>query len=204
MEIQDAKITQNRHLRAITPLCMSYIFATKALIDNWKKLLSSNITSRCPHNIVKFGPLTAEIGSGVWGTPANFNGFRVLALLLQRCHLITGGQPNLARRLSVSWAGTLFIHFRELLPPDGILPGAKFTLCPKSCVLLYWQRYCTALEQPASAKICGVLQGMELRNFRRGRHLYSTGRPSRWASAHILVAFERNSQWKFFSKRYGV
>jgi len=29
---------------------------------------------------------------------------------------------------------------------------------------------------------------MELRNFRRGRHLYSTGRPSRWASAHIRGA----------------
>ena len=28
---------------------------------------------------------------------------------------------------------------------------------------------------------------MELRNFRRGRHLYSAGQPSRWASAHILV-----------------
>jgi len=27
----------------------------------------------------------------------------------------------------------------------------------------------------------------ELPNFRRGRHLYSAGRPSRWASAHILV-----------------
>jgi len=25
--------------------------------------------------MVKFGPLTAEIGSGVWGTPTNFNGF---------------------------------------------------------------------------------------------------------------------------------
>ena len=54
-------------------------------------------------------------------------------------------------------------------------------------VLLYWQRYCTALEQWASAKVYGVVQGMELRNFRRGRHLYSAGRPSRWASAHILV-----------------
>jgi len=32
-----------------------------------------------------------------------------------------------------------------------------------------------------------LLQGMELRNFRRGRHRYSAGRPSRWASAHILV-----------------
>jgi len=29
--------------------------------------------------MANFGPLTAETGSGVWGTPANFNGFRVLA-----------------------------------------------------------------------------------------------------------------------------
>ena len=33
--------------------------------------------------------------------------------------------------------------------------------------------------------ICGVVQGMELRNFCRGRHFCSAGRPSRWASAHI-------------------
>jgi len=39
-------------------------------------------TSTCPHNMVNFGPLTAEIGSGVWGTPANFNVFRVLTALL--------------------------------------------------------------------------------------------------------------------------
>jgi len=49
-----------------------------------------------------------------------------------------------------------------------------------SCVLLYWQRYSTALEQWASAKLCAILQGMELQNFRRGRYLYSAGRrPSR-------------------------
>ena len=35
----------------------------------------------------------------------------------------------------------------------------------------------------------GVVQGMELRNFRRGRHLYSAWRPSRWASAHILIIY---------------
>ena len=32
--------------------------------------------------MVNFGPLAAEIGSLVWGTPANFNRFRVLAALL--------------------------------------------------------------------------------------------------------------------------
>jgi len=32
--------------------------------------------------MVNFGLLTAEIRWRVWGTPANFNGFRVLAALL--------------------------------------------------------------------------------------------------------------------------
>jgi len=53
-------------------------------MDNWKKnLLNSNISYTCPDNMVNFGPLAAEIGLPVWGTPANFNGFRVLAVLLQ-------------------------------------------------------------------------------------------------------------------------
>jgi len=47
-----------------------------------EKVLNSNTSAKCPRNMVNFGQLTAEIGSGVWGTPANFNGFRVLAALL--------------------------------------------------------------------------------------------------------------------------
>jgi len=42
---------------------------------------------------------------------------------------------------------------------------------------------------PEIRELCGVVQGMEWRNFRRGRHLYSAGRPSRWESAHILFSF---------------
>ena len=62
-----------------------YIFATMARIDNRKKkLLSSNISPTCIHNMLNFGPLAAEIGSLVWGTPANFNGFGVLAKLPPR------------------------------------------------------------------------------------------------------------------------
>jgi len=82
-------------------------------------LLSSNISSTCPYNMVNFGPLAAEIVSLVWGTPGDFNGFRVLAALLH---------------------GTLVV---------------------------------------------GVSQTAALN---RRRHLYSTGRPSRWALAHILVS----------------
>jgi len=43
---------------------------------------------------------------------------------------LNGGQPNFARCLDVSWIGTLYIPFPGLLPPDGILPRAEFTLRP--------------------------------------------------------------------------
>jgi len=49
-----------------------------------RNTLNSNIASRSLDNMANFGPLTAEIGSGVCGTPANFNAFRVLASLPQR------------------------------------------------------------------------------------------------------------------------
>jgi len=59
-----------------------YIFGTKAYVDNRKNVLNSNTFSTCPANMVNFGLLTAEIRWRVWGTPANFNGFRILAALL--------------------------------------------------------------------------------------------------------------------------
>jgi len=57
-------------------------------------MLNSNTSSTCPDNMVYFGPLAAEIGLLVWGTPANFNGFRVLAALLQ-CTLVVGVSQSL-------------------------------------------------------------------------------------------------------------
>jgi len=72
------------------------IFATKEVLTIGKNLLSSNITSTCPYNIVNFGVLAAEIVSIVWGTPANFNGFRVLAALLHGT-LVVGVSQTLRR-----------------------------------------------------------------------------------------------------------
>jgi len=59
-----------------------HIFASKALIDNRKKLIKQQYVLHISHNMVNFCSLAAEIVSLVWGTPANFNGFRVLAALL--------------------------------------------------------------------------------------------------------------------------
>ena len=61
-----------------------------------KNLLNSNISSRCPHTMVNFGPLAAEICWRVWGTRANFNGFRILAALLNGT-LVVGVSQTLRR-----------------------------------------------------------------------------------------------------------
>jgi len=39
--------------------------------------------------MVNFDPLAAEIDPVVWGTPANFNGFGVLAALLHGSQLVS-------------------------------------------------------------------------------------------------------------------
>jgi len=61
-----------------------------------KNLLNSNTSSTCPDNTVNFGPLAAEIRWRVWGTPVNFNGFRVLAALLY-VTLVEGVSQTLRR-----------------------------------------------------------------------------------------------------------
>jgi len=78
LQIQDAKSRQPHHRTTFS----GNIFTNKAHIDNRKKLLSSNISFRCPRNMVNFGITAAEIDPVVWGSPANFNGFCVLAALL--------------------------------------------------------------------------------------------------------------------------
>jgi len=46
--------------------------------------------------MVNFGLLAAEIDPVVWGTPANFNGFRVLAALLHGSQVPSERKPNFA------------------------------------------------------------------------------------------------------------
>jgi len=75
---------KNRHLRTMAQFCRAISSQLRHMSTVGKKLLSSNISSTRPYNMANFGPLTVEIGSGVWGTRANFNGFRVLASFLQR------------------------------------------------------------------------------------------------------------------------
>jgi len=105
-----------KNLRIIAQLCRTISSQLRHVSTIGKKLVKRQYLPTCPYNMVNFGPLAAENVSLVWGTPANFNGFCVLAALLY---------------------GTLLV---------------------------------------------GVSQTAALN---RGRHLYSAGRPSRWALAHF-------------------
>ena len=124
--------------------------------------------------MANFGPLTAEIGSGVWGTSANFNGFPMLPSLLQRRHSTEANQT-----LHDVWPSPglrQYINILGALAPNGILKGVKFTLRP-SLALSYigsiTARHSSSRRHPNFASLS------------RGRHLYSAGRPSRWTLAHI-------------------
>jgi len=66
--------------------------------------------------MVNFGPLAAEIVSLVLGTPANFNGFRVLAALLHgTLHRVSKNVPPLAC-YSVDAHEWILIFLAEMLP----------------------------------------------------------------------------------------
>ena len=84
----DAK---NRHLGTIPQLCRA-ISSQLRHRQSEKNSLSINISSTCPHNMVNFGLLTADIVSGVWGTQTTFNGFRVLAALLHGSQVVSASQ----------------------------------------------------------------------------------------------------------------
>jgi len=83
-----------RHLGTIAQLCRTIYSQLRHIWMIGKKVLNSNVSPTCPHNMVNFGPLAAEICWRVWGTPAHFNGFRVLTVLLHG-NLVVGVSQTL-------------------------------------------------------------------------------------------------------------
>ena len=120
-----------------------------------KKLLNSNVSSTCFHNMVNFGPLAAEIGSGVWKTPGNFNEFRLFASLLHRCRATEVNKT--LHDVSPSPGLVQYTHFAVFCPLTEFC-HVQNSLASKSCVLVYWQGYCMTLQPRVSAKLCGVVQ----------------------------------------------
>ena len=95
----DAK---NRHLRTIAQLCRA-VSSQHLCIDNRKKASKQQYVL---HMSSQYGELPAEIGSGVWGTSTNFNGFRVLASLLHRRR-----SPKANQTLHDVWPSPGLLHY---------------------------------------------------------------------------------------------
>jgi len=90
------KSPKNRHLGTITQIWRAISSQLSHVSTIEKNSLNNNITSTCPHNMVNFGPLAAEICWRVWGTPANLNGFHLMAALLHGT-LVVGVSQTLRR-----------------------------------------------------------------------------------------------------------
>ena len=76
------KVAKNRHLGTIPQLCRAISSQLRHVSTIGKKFVKHQYL---PHMSPQYGelwPIAAEIDPVVWGTPANFNGFRVLAALL--------------------------------------------------------------------------------------------------------------------------
>ena len=159
LKIQDAKNRQKFAIWAPSHNSVGLYLGKEGMYgQSEKNLLSSNISSRRPRNMANFGPLTAEIGSGVCSTPANFNGF---SSCLCYCSDVAHRRPTKLCTMFGCLLGWYTMHtFSGAVALWRNVVRCKIYFTSNSCVLLYWQRYCTALQQRASAKLCGVVQGM--------------------------------------------
>jgi len=76
------KVAKNRHLRTIAQLCRAISFQLRHISTIGKKLVEQQYLLQMSPQYGELSPLAAEIDPVVWGIPANFNGFCVLAVLL--------------------------------------------------------------------------------------------------------------------------
>ena len=105
-----------------------YIFATKARIDNRKKVVKQQYLLHVSSQYGELWPTKGWDWLVILEHPSKFQqvshfGYVTAPTSLNR------GQPNFAGCFAISWTGTLYIHFWRLLPPNRILPCEKFTLC---------------------------------------------------------------------------
>ena len=125
------------------------------------------------------GPLAAEIGPVVCGTLANFNGFRVLASLLQWRRSTEANQT-----LHDVWPLPELVDY--IYTFGGCCPVTEFWQVQNSLCALQ------VLRSPIGSVTARHSSSGREPNFAglsTGRHLYWAGWPSRWALAHILALF---------------
>jgi len=93
LEMQDPKIC---YLDTIAQLYRAVSSQLRHISTIGKKPVKQQCLPHMCSQYGQLGPLTAEIDLVVWGTPANFDGFRVLAAVLHGT-LVVGVSQTLQR-----------------------------------------------------------------------------------------------------------
>ena len=175
--MQDAKKSpKNRRLGTIAQFCRATSSQLRHASTIGKKLVKQQYLL---HMTLRYGELiAAEIASLVWGIPANFDGFRVLASLLQRRRSTEANQT-----LHSVWPLHGLIDYIYIF--GGCCSVTEF------CHVQYSLCVLQVLRCPIGSVTARQSSSGREPNFATlsiGRHLYSAGRPSRWALAHTLVS----------------
>ena len=119
-----------RHLRTIAQMCRAVSSRLRHVSTIGMKLNKQQypLSSICPHNMVNFGPLAPEIGLLACVTPANFNGFRVLASLVHRPRL-----THVNQTLHDVWPSLVLVYY--IYTFGGVCTLSEF--CRSSLALSY-------------------------------------------------------------------
>jgi len=143
---------KNRHLRTIAQLCLAISSQQRHYRQSEKPVKWQYLV----HMSSQYGELRPTKGWDLlasFGHPSKFQWVSRLGFVTAPTSL-NGGQLNFARCLAISCAGILYIHFWELLAPNGILPPAKFTLRSSlafSYIVSVTARYSSSGHQPKFA-----------------------------------------------------
>jgi len=128
-EIQDAKTPKIRHLRRIAQFCRS-ISLQLWHVSTIDKIVKQHYLLQMLSQYGELWPTNGWDPLESLGHPSKFQSVSRLAFATAPTSL-TGGQPNRARSLAVSWAGTLYVYiFGGSCPLTEFCPVQKFTLRP--------------------------------------------------------------------------
>jgi len=161
-----------RHLSTIAQLCRAVDSQLKHVSTIGKKLVKPQYLLHMSSQCGKLRPTNGWDWFGSLRHPSKFQRLSRLGFVTAATSL-SGSQPNFAWCLTVSCTGIYICIF------GGSCPLTEFWQLQNSlCVQLFHSPKLAALlhgtRALVSAKVCGVVQGMELRNFwtyiRQGGH----------------------------------
>jgi len=169
-EIQDAKKSPSGHHRTALSGC---IFATKACIDNRKKLLKQQYLTHMSPQYGKLRPSNSWDCFGCLVHPSNFNGFRILPSLLQRRH-----SPEANQTLLNVWPSPVLVHYICIFGGFRLSQNSLYVqvLCSPILAALLHNTWAAGISQTLRRGTRnGIMQLSLLTIFNRGRHLYFEG-----------------------------